>query len=223
MAMPERPLLTTEMQSSSSLMISKTIISQNTLETRLYLIRTQHSTTIIHMVLILVRTWISKPPQLLCAAEVDSPSCDGAEHGCGVCEDAEAAGLAAASAGFLAKRMRRDPRLQVLWVRGGLVAFRMLGWFDTSAETLNTELLNETNSSTSGSARTWIAPTRGELCGDEQAGQLTLLHASGPHTRPALCWADLQAAAERVMTRHLSGFVCGSCDCLENLAGQVLV
>lgn len=161
--------------------------------------------------------------QLLRAAEVDSPSCDGAEHGCGVCEDAEAAGLAAASAGFLAKRMRRDPRLQVLWVRGGLVAFRMLGWFDTSAETLNTELLNETNSSTSGSARTWIAPTRGELCGDEQAGQLTLLHASGPHTRPALCWADLQAAAERVMTRHLSGFVCGSCDCLENLAGQVLV
>jgi G3E family GTPase len=161
--------------------------------------------------------------ELLRAAEVEGPAGGGVEPACGVCEDAEAAEMAAASAGFLAKRMRRDPRIHVLWVRGGVVAFRMLGWFDTTAETLNTELLNDTNSSTSGSARTWIAPTRGERCGDEQPGQLTLLHASGPHTRPAVCWADLQAAAERVMTRHLSGFVCGSCDCLENLAGQVLV
>jgi len=169
---------------------------------------------------------------LLRGCEAAPAANDGAEDeplemGWGVCEDpadVEAAGAAAESAELFAKLARRDPRFDVLWVRAGVVAFRMLAWFSTSAETLNAELLDETNAATTGSGRTWVAPTRGELRADDTApGELTLLHASGPHTRAKLCWVDVQAAAERVMTRHLGGFVCGSCDCLEDLAGQVLV
>ena len=37
------------------------------------------------------------------------------------------------------------------------------------------------------------------------------------------CWAEVAAAAERVMARRFAGVYCGGCDCLENLAGKVLV
>ena len=150
-----------------------------------------------------------------------------AEHNdtskCATCDDPLLREAAAIASEALANYIRQDPRFQVLWVRGGLVAFRMLGWFDTSSETLTSELLDEVNATTTGSGRTWIVPTRSEIVGNEPQAQLTLLHVSGPRTKASLCWADMQCAAERVMTRHLGGFVCGSCDCIEVLAGQVLV
>ena len=86
-------------------------------------------------------------------------------------------------------------------------------------------IASQVNASVSGSGRSWIAPTR-EGSGDDGGGgrdSLSLLHASGPRTSPAVCWADVKAATERVMLRHMGEFVCGGCDCLDTLAGQVLV
>jgi len=137
----------------------------------------------------------------------------------------EAASPAEEAAATFARRVRADPRFEVLWVRGRLVCFRLVAWYSAEAETLNAELLSEVNASVSGSGRSWIAPTR-EGSGDDGGGgrdSLSLLHASGPRTSPAVCWADVKAATERVMLRHMGEFVCGGCDCLDTLAGQVLV
>jgi len=113
-----------------------------------------------------------------------------------------------------ARRLERDTRFEVCWVRGSLVAFRLLAWLGASAEELNSELLAEANGSGSGSGRSWLAP-----CRDDEGG-LVLLRAVCAGVGPREAWEDVRVATEQVMLRRFSGVYC---DCLETIAGKALV
>ena len=110
------------------------------------------------------------------------------------------------------------------WVReaeagGSLVAFRLLAWLGADAEDLNNDLLDGVN--LHGSGRRWLAPRREQIDGVRQLVLMQPLCAGADDARA--CWAEVAAAAERVMARRFAGVYCGGCDCLENLAGKVLV
>ena len=53
-------------------------------------------------------------------------------------------------------------------------------------------------------------------------GRLTLVWPIGPSSDALKAWRALSAATEEVMQNHFGAFFCGGCECLENLAGQVL-
>ena len=111
--------------------------------------------------------------------------------------------------------MAADPRFEVAWQRGGgegLVAFRLLAWLGVEADTLNDELLARLNSS----GRAWAAPHSAD------SGELLLLQPMPALADGADSWAQVQAAAEKVMLGHFGGYFCGACDCIDVLAGQVL-
>ena len=92
------------------------------------------------------------------------------------------------------------------------MAFRLLAWLGVEADTLNDELLARLNSS----GRAWAAPRRAA------SGELLLLQPTPALADGADSWAQVQAAAEKVMLSHFGGYFCGACDCFDVLAGQVL-
>ena len=83
---------------------------------------------------------------------------------------------------------------------------------DAAAHTLNDELLARLNSS----GRAWAAPHSAD------SGELLLLQPMPALADGADSWAQVQAAAEKVMLGHFGGYFCGACDCIDVLAGQVL-
>ena len=144
----------------------------------------------------------------------------GADGECAPCAP-EADGAAAAA--FCAA-LAKDQRFELRWVReaeagGSLVAFRLLAWLGADAEDLNNDLLDGVN--LHGSGRRWLAPRREQIDGVRQLVLMQPLCGGADDARA--CWAEVAAAAERVMARRFAGVYCGGCDCLENLAGKVLV
>ena len=135
---------------------------------------------------------------------------------CEACEEEPPTAAAAASpTAIFARKVAADPRFEVAWQRGGgegLVAFRLLAWLGVEADTLNDELLARLNSS----GRAWAAPHRAA------GGELLLLQPMPALADGADSWAQVQAAAEKVMLGHFGGYFCGACDCIDVLAGQVL-
>jgi hypothetical protein len=135
---------------------------------------------------------------------------------CEACEEEPPTAAAAASPmAIFARKVTADPRFEVAWQRGGvegLVAFRLLAWLGVEADTLNDELLARLNSS----GRAWAAPHSAD------SGELLLLQPMPALADGADSWAQVQAAAEKVMLGHFGGYFCGACDCIDVLAGQVL-
>jgi hypothetical protein len=153
--------------------------------------------------------------QALVASELSAPDA-GAEL-CGACEGEGGGGARReAPPDVFARKVAADTRFEVCWRRGDLVAFHLLAWLGAEAETLNRELLAEVNSSASGSGCTWLAP-----CLDEKSA-LALICSVGPAADPLALWTDVHGATEQVMLRHFGGVFC-HCDCMDALAGQVLV
>ena len=119
------------------------------------------------------------------------------------------------AAATFAARVRTDTRLDLVWARGSLVAFRLPPLLGATADQLNSELLQTVN--TAGSGRCWLGPSR------PGGGELILLAPIISARAARDCWAEVQAGTEQVMLQHFEGAFCGGCSCLENLAGQVLV
>ena len=95
------------------------------------------------------------------------------------------------------------------------------------ADDLTRELLVQVNTG-SASGGAWLAPCRRLSCAapDEKRADptsaLTLLQPLCDGDDARAVWRVLYDATELVMRGHFAAIYCGGCDCLENLAGQVL-
>ena len=58
----------------------------------------------------------------------------------------------------------------------------------------------------------WLAPRREQIDGVRQLVLMQPLCGGADDARA--CWAEVAAAAERVMARRFAGVYCGGCDCL---------
>ena len=145
-----------------------------------------------------------------------------------VCGDSNATGDGVSTelvavAETLAARVKRDTRFDASGVSvlggGSLVAIRMYGWLGVGAEQLTTELIEQINCGSS-SGSSWVAPCRQADGTDALA--LTLLQPLVEGDDAKTVWRTIYNATEAVMAAHFAAIYCGGCDCLENLAGQVL-
>ena len=132
----------------------------------------------------------------------------------------------------LLSQMRRDTRFddaaaQVL-AGGTLISLRLIGWLGVSAEDLTWQLLEQVNTGAA-SGDAWLAPCRIGDTADTPSGAppppkapLMLLQPLHADDSAPVVWSRLYDATEAVMRVHFAAIYCGGCDCLENLAGQVL-
>ena len=144
--------------------------------------------------------------------------------GFGASTEAAAAKLLALGEAFAA-RVSKDTRFEVATVRdgGSMVAFRM-HTFGVSADELTSQLLEQINAGSDTGllgASSWVAP-----CRDDRAtagAQLSLLQPLVAGDDAAAVWGVVYRATEQVMMGHFGALFCGGCDCIDKLAGQVLV
>ena len=161
---------------------------------------------------------------------------DGDEEGDAAAEGAKRGGAAELPmvAELFAARVRRDPRFELCDVAqgGAVVGFRLHGWLGVEGDELTAQLLQ--TYSAAGGGRGWLAPRggggegggeRGGEGGGEGGGgdALELLQVLEAGDDALGAWADVAKACESVMMAHFGGWFCGGCDCMDTLAGKVLM
>ncbi|KAL1519174.1 hypothetical protein AB1Y20_003434 [Prymnesium parvum] len=114
----------------------------------------------------------------------------------------------------LAVFLNRDTRFELRWTRGPFVAFRLPDLLGASAEELNTELMQDMNTRSSG--QYWLAPVR------LASGELALMRPVDDKLDAKRCWSEIHRVTEQMMIKYLEGAFCGGCNCLEQLAGKAL-
>jgi len=110
--------------------------------------------------------------------------------------------------------VKHDTRFELQWVRGALVAFKLPPMLGASSEELNSEMMHDMNTRSSG--RYWLAPHRSDV------GELQLLSSVANKHEAQGCWVEVQKVTERMMAKYFEGVFCGGCNCLEQLAGKAL-
>ena len=183
--------------------------------------------------------------------EVAGPVDDeGGRSSAGTAGAAERAATPPSVGDAFAARVRSDTRFDAesTSVRQGgtLVAFRMLGWLGVGTEELTSQLMEQLNfGAPSGggggggggggsSVKTpqavaaaaittpaWCLPCRED--DGAAVSKLMLLLPLATGSDPAAVWAAVYQAVEVVMMGHFGALFCGGCDCIDKLAGQVLV